>query len=736
MKKHPLALAVTIASLALVGCGSSGGGSKSPDPDQGQYEPQPEPTTPSPGQPSDEDTTPIPEMTLKNVRVGVADTGFDTNAIADNEKVVGSLNIYTNESDVNSGDIWHGTAVSSAITTATPGNARVDLIQVSDSEGITQSNALNYGLAVAAERNARVLNASYANRFRASNPALKFNGETAQESYNTIVNSNGGLGAVYVVGAGNNGEVMDVDSRPMYTEQPELWDMMLVAIGSELDGQAKHAESNFPGADTELQKRSLSTDYVNANVGAKGTSIATGTISAYAAGVIGMWPHITAQEASQLLLDTASKHSPLYDQNNCGTTGTMNCGYFYLGQGEADVDAALQPQGDLEVSVADRVDGERRSASETYMQLSSAYGDSLADSGALDNVAVFDALGRDYRMDLSNQAQQRTSYDRELQDRMSRMSITSTDHANTELMSAGMFQMQTSFNGYGDVVASRFDGEFGKAGFTAFNFGQGEASPVSMYSESGMIPMMSFQGGSDLTQSFDDVSGVKSSYSITDKLSMTASHWIGNTSNQENMASQYDANRTDVGMSFEATPEITVSSSFGVLNESEGLLGASSAGALSFGDNNLNFAGLTLDAQVANNISAFALFEQGFGEGTGNGLITKMDDISTREFAVGLQWSGKEKAAAFTIRQPMRLESGAASLNVPVGRTLNGDVITESRQASLAPSGRQIDFEIGYGFKPSTNSRMQVNLLHSLDPGHDANAPSDTAAMINYSLDW
>ena len=84
----------------------------------------------------------------------------------------------------------------------------------------------------------------------------------------------------------------------------------------------------------------------------------------------------------------------------------------------------------------------------------------------------------------------------------------------------------------------------------------------------------------------------------------------------------------------------------------------------------------------------------------------------------------------------MRLESGLAQLNVPVGRTVGGDVLTESREANLSPSGRQVDFEVGYGFKPSTNSQMQFNVMHSLDPGHDAGAPSDTAAMINYSLAW
>lgn len=103
---------------------------------------------------------------------------------------------------------------------------------------------------------------------------------------------------------------------------------------------------------------------------------------------------------------------------------------------------------------------------------------------------------------------------------------------------------------------------------------------------------------------------------------------------------------------------------------------------------------------------------------------------------MGLQWSGKEQAAAFTIRQPMRLDSANAQLNVPVGRTIDGQVIRQARQADLSTSGRQVDFELGYTFKPSERSRMQFNLLHTLEPGHDASAPSDTAAMVNYTVQF
>jgi hypothetical protein len=67
---------------------------------------------------------------------------------------------------------------------------------------------------------------------------------------------------------------------------------------------------------------------------------------------------------------------------------------------------------------------------------------------------------------------------------------------------------------------------------------------------------------------------------------------------------------------------------------------------------------------------------------------------------------------------------------------LDGRVVRETRSASLEPSGRQLDIELGYGFAASERSQWQFNLLHTREPGHDANAPSDSAAMVNYSYAW
>ncbi|MGQ7262624.1 S8 family peptidase [Vreelandella sp. V005] len=719
---RPLFLAVTsvLASIALAGCSSGGGGVSS---------------TPSTLPPKGATSTSVTPVGPVDVRVAVADSGFDIAAITNSERVIDSLNVHTGGSDVSGGNEWHGNVVSSVITGDELGRARLDLLKV-EKDGVTLSSVLDYAIGVAAQRGARVINASFSQRFLASDPRLSFNGVTSAESYQRVVSANDGKGAVYVISAGNDGAAIDTQGRPIYASHPDLYSMMLIAVGTGSDGNI-HPSSSYPGDDVRLQERAIATDYVNQTVGAQGTSISAARISEYAAGIISLWPHLSAQQASQRLLDTASQTSALFQQNSCGAAANVNCGAFYLGQGEADIDAALAPEGDLVVPQGERVAAGGDSAVGSFMQLSGAYGNALAASGVLDAVAVFDNLGRDYRMDFGHQAQQRVKRANQLRDQMERMSISSAQAIQTDAMEMDNYRFMVHSNNGGEVLSSRFDGSFGNSTLTAFNYAGDQIDPMSGYADSGMMPMISFQSGAVITQAFDNVNGVQSRYDVTDKFSLSASHWTGGVEDTMSFANDYSANRSDIGMTYQLTPAISVSTQIGRLEEQNGLLGANGSGALGFDEHNqMTFVGAGLQANVGDGFTAFAEFEHGRGNADGSGLVTRIKDINAQEMALGLQWQKSDERAALTLRQPLRIDSATAELNVPIARTLSGEVLRESREVSLSPSGRQMDIELGYAFKPSERSQLQFNLLHTLEPDHDADASSDSAAMVNYLVAW
>lgn len=722
-----LAIAVAIGSLTLTACSSGGGGVSNND---APNEYTPSSSTSTPAAPS----VSVSPLSPDEVRVAVVDSAFNQAELINSERVIDSLNIHTGGRDVSGGNEWHGNVVASTITGGTLGNARLDLIKV-ENDGVNRSSAIDYAIGEAASRGARVINASFSQRYSASDPRLSFNGVSSPASYARVVNANDGKGAVYVVSAGNDGKAIDTQGQPIYASHPDLYNMMLIAVGTTKEGDI-HPSSAYPGDDERLQARAIATDYVNRQVGAQGTSISAARISEYAAGILARWPHMSAQQASQRLLDTASHDSALFARNDCGSAGNMNCGAFYLGQGIADIDAALAPEGELVVAQSERLSEGGAAAESAYLQLSGAFGDSLAASGALNDVAVFDSLGRDYQADFAANLQPRTSRATSMRRQMEKLSRITPAALSRETVAANGFRVDSQFSSAGELVSSRFDGTFGNAELSAFSFAGDQASPMSAYAESNMMPMLSFQEGTAMTQGLDSVNGVQSRYALGETLSLVASHWAGSelTSGSD---SDYRAQRSDIGVEWEISPTLNLTTQLGRSEERNGLLGTTGGSALGVGERNeLYFASLNLQTTLSDGVSAFAEFEQGRGNVQGKGLLTHLDDIHARAMSLGLQWQKEDEQWALALRQPLRIDSGVASFDVPVGRTLAGDVIREQRSADLAPSGRQVDLELGYTLFPSERSQWQFNLLHTREPGHDADAPSDTAAMVSYAVAW
>ncbi|GHA97131.1 S8 family serine peptidase [Modicisalibacter luteus] len=762
-------------SFALTGCGGGGGGgSSSPpppitktpdigddsiDPDQGNEPPPPD---------QDSDTTGTPELHREpnylskdsvSVLVGIADSGFRTthNSIA--PYLVGTVNLATPDNPDVSTSSWHGTAVTSVVTTeptsdtslvGTSTNTGLLLAKVNEEDSLyAYTRVLDYSVGFLADEGARVINHSYSGRLNAPDATASYLDVKSIDSLQKIATSNGGLGSVYTVAAGNDGKAIS-SSNPIYQEQyRDIFERMLIVGASNGNQLAEY--SNHPGANKDWQSRFLTApgetlvavDSADNTYGVgRGTSFAAPQVAAYAAAIIETWPHLDAKQVSKLLLDTAYKDpSPesLYNSNECGPNKDMNCGYFYLGQGKADLDEAMRPQGELAMPSGSTVQAGGYSLSDSTAQLSGAYGDELASSGVLNEVAMFDELGRDYQVDLSPHVVSQNERDDMTRKRMERMALVSGEHRDETYSELGGFGFMARYNGYGETTAARLDARFGRSHWSAYQYDGDEISPMSPFAESNIMPMLSFQGGSPLTQGLGHVSGITSRYSIGDKVSLIASHWAGQPGDQNAsvLDSGYQANRSDIAMAFHFTDELSLTIGTGIAQEDNGLLGAQGTAAFSFGETNqINMQNARLNYQFAEQLSAFAFYEQGRGEMSGDGLIQNIKDIRTEEMAMGLQWEGEKHRAALTLRQPMRIDNANATLSVPVGRTLDGHVLREDRTVSLAASGQQRDVEFGYAFMPSESSQVQLNLLYSIQPGHNRKASNELASMLNYAYQF
>lgn len=722
-------LALPVMGLLLSACGGGGGGgggsSTKPTNPNGLHEPVPSNSA---------------------VVVGVADTGFRITHETIAPYLLKAINLTDSSSDV-SGDEDHGTAIASLVTRA-PSRTGLLLAKVSedDKPGIARSDILDYSVGYLANEGARVINHSWNGRINAPDPRSSYLGVNSLTSLKAITTSNDGLGSVYVVSAGNGG-------KPLQSENPihqydELFKRLLIVGGSILDANDEldlHPQSNHPGDDAKWQSRFLTAPWSVSAASAdgddtyaswEGTSFSAPQVAELAAAIIERWPHLDAVRVSQHLIDTADKSSPLYQSNTCGENGNTNCGSYYLGEGEADIFKALEPAGTLAFPTGSEVGGASVDAHESVATLSNAYGDSLTGSAALENVAAFDDLGRDYLIDLSDYSQARHDREQAMLNHMERLSVASPQQRQQFDGTHKGFTFSSVSDGYGEILSSRLDGRMGNTQWTAFHFAGNEVDPLSAYGQSKIMPMLSYQGGSALTEGLDAVSGLRTAYPQGENFTIIAKHWAGERHEDTAAhASDYQAQRSDIGLRMALTKGIGLTSTVGVLEENQGLLGAQGSGVLSIGNRNrTTFSGVTLDASLGNKLSAFANYEQGRGDAQGSSLIKRINDIRVGEFGMGLQWSGDRHLAALGYRQPMRIDSAIATLSVPIGRTTEGAVIRESREMSLSPSGRQQDIELGYTFLPSELSALQFNIVYTLEPGHDGEASPDTAAMVNYHV--
>jgi hypothetical protein len=84
--------------------------------------------------------------------------------------------------------------------------------------------------------------------------------------------------------------------------------------------------------------------------------------------------------------------------------------------------------------------------------------------------------------------------------------------------------------------------------------------------------------------------------------------------------------------------------------------------------------------------------------------------------------------------QPLRVRSGGFDLSVPVSYDYStGAVGYEQRAFNLAPTGRELDYELAYS-RQAFGGRLGANLFLRSDPGHIETADADLGAAVRFTL--
>ena len=185
----------------------------------------------------------------------------------------------------------------------------------------------------------------------------------------------------------------------------------------------------------------------------------------------------------------------------------------------------------------------------------------------------------------------------------------------------------------------------------------------------------------------------------------------------------------------QALPALSLSA--GYLQEQEELLGSQGSGA--FGE--LSGHTLFLSTELDTTTQGWELSAQG-ELGMVNPAVARsqfISDISTLTSSAFRLQARKplDNGVAFrlALSQPLRVESGAATLSLPTGRTKDGLVVGTDLSAPLPPSGRQLDLTAQLDL-PLLGGELSLAATHSRQPQHQRGAEGQWTFFTGYRANW
>ena len=373
--------------------------------------------------------------TGKGVKIAVADTGYDIDHTDFSGQVFATKDYTGTGMNDNHGHGSHvlGTVVAKKNDTGTHGvafDSTAAVIKIGDGSSVNISNAAS-GFSWAADNGAVVgnlsANSNYDVYFR-RNITNKGNGifvenderydYSAGQVYNmqnssmfadatdkglVVVNSAGNQGLSYAANPGyfattvdNNGDLVhggkilivgSVDSNNYITNYTNKAGHICKDFNTSTDTcNDQYKVSDFyilaPGT-------TVSTNNSGGTSTMTGTSMAAPIVTGGVAVISQMWPYMKGENIVQLLLNTADKDIPEYNENTHG-------------QGLLDLDAATEPQGAVGIPTTGRTTS---SVSTVSLSNSGGSGSSIsafANNEKLSSIMIVDSYARDYYVDLTS----------------------------------------------------------------------------------------------------------------------------------------------------------------------------------------------------------------------------------------------------------------------------------------------------------------------------------------------
>lgn len=208
----------------------------------------------------------------------------------------------------------------------------------------------------------------------------------------------------------------------------------------------------------------------------------------------------------------------------------------------------------------------------------------------------------------------------------------------------------------------------------------------------------------------------------------------------ENIASQRLNVKNSIALNrinHQLTKKMSLSFDLGVMNEVGSVLGAVSTGVLKIGDGaRTGFVGAKFDYNLSHNSLIYGRASYGITDvdAAGGTLLGNISTLQSHSYLLGIKSLGlmrNDDQISLTFSQPLKLSSGNATISNVAERNFANDSYTMSfNRVNLGPSGTERDIELSYSMANFYGARMQVNLLHQLNPGHVKSIKGATSLLL------
>lgn len=749
-----LGFASSTIALALIvqGCGGGGGSRPSPTPT-----PTPTPSpTPTP--------TPSPSPTLNDAEYKASNSAVLANALAAYEAGATAAGVkvavvdtginpnlpeFTGRIDSQSQDVaanrgltdtnGHGTMVSGVIAANRDGvymqgvafDATIVSLNVGDPAGCKAGNdcfldsAIDDAIDLARTSGAKIINMSFGDE----------EGMTADVW--PAIQSAIDEGLIIVMAAGNGGTANPNDFA--LQNIATNGDSGLFIIAGSMDSNRSLSSFSDRAGTTEaaqhylvaLGRGNATVNQFGTHVNVNGTSFATPTIVGAAALLAGTFPNLSGAEIVELLLSTA---------DDAGAAGVDPI----YGRGILNISRAFEPQGPTTIA------GSSMSVSLFDNGTSSGpIGDASAQAGA--GAVILDGYSRAYVLDLAKTLK-RLPVDQPLRQAMSGHGYRSASAA------AGPVSVTMSLrqNALGEQRIDLTEMQLSEEDHVRAR--EMALLAVSRITPDTAVALGISQTGRTLQQQLAETS--ENAFLVArDPMSRAGFHprpfaSISVRHSFGPVALSVTSERGKAVTTFERahdTPGYTINSvtldarqgaarfSLGAshLSEDETVLGSRFSPLLATGGARTTFVDAAAAVRLGRGWALHGSYRRGWTWARGSGGLVDNGHLASQAFAFDVSKQGLfaiDDTLAFRLMQPLRVTSGGFRLSAPVSYDYESrTALYGDRLLSLAPGGRELDFEFAYGLG-LFGGRFDFNGFVRTEPGNVRSAKRDVGAAIRFTL--